>query len=69
MPETKKFIVEVKEVWTLAVEVELPATATKEQILDAANDKIEEGDTGESEYDYTLDSDEWTVRDEDGKHL
>jgi hypothetical protein len=69
MPKTKRFIVEVKEVWTLAVEVELPATATKKQILDAANDKIEAGETGESEYDYTLDPDEWTVRDEDEKHL
>jgi hypothetical protein len=69
MPKNKKYIVEVKEVWTLAVEVEVPANATKEQILDAANDKIEEGDNGESQYDYTLDPDEWTVRDEEGKHL
>jgi hypothetical protein len=69
MLKTKKYIVEVKEVWTVAVEVEVPATATKEQILDAANDKIEEGDNGESQYDYTLDPDEWTVRDEKGRDL
>jgi hypothetical protein len=69
MPKTKKYIVEVKEVWSVEVEVELPATATKEQILNAANDKIEEGDNGESQYDYTLEPDDWTVRDGKGKHL
>ena len=40
MPETKKFIVEVKEVWTLAVEVEFPATATKEQIMAASGQAV-----------------------------
>jgi hypothetical protein len=58
-----KFSVDVKEVWCHTVEVELPAGATKEQILNAANDKIAEGDEGETEYSHTLDPDTWTVRD------
>ncbi len=64
-----KFSVDVKEVWCHAVEVDLPTDATKEQILAAANEKIEEGDDGNTEYSHTLDPDTWTVRDSHGKYL
>ena len=67
--KTKRFTVEVKEVWCHAVEVELPANATRQQIIDAANEKIAEGDEGNTEYDYTLDPDKWNVRDEGGNFL
>ncbi len=67
--KTKTFTVEVKEVWCHTVNVELPANATKDQILEAANKKIEAGDDGSTEYDYTLDPENWTVRDADGNYL
>lgn len=64
-----KFTVDVKEVWCRSIQVNLPVGATKEQILDAANQKIAEGDDGETEYDYTLDLDRWNVRDEQGHFI
>ena len=64
-----KFTVDVKEVWCHTVEVDLPANATKEQILAAANDKIEEGDDGDTECSHTLDPETWTVRNSQGKCL
>jgi hypothetical protein len=64
-----KFTVDVKEVWCHTVEVDLPADVTKEQILAAANDKIEEGDDGNTEYSHTLDTNTWTVRDSHDKYL
>ncbi len=67
--KTKKFTVDVKEVWCHVVNVELPADATKDQILEAANKKIEAGDDGSIEYDYTLAPENWTVRDADCDYL
>ena len=65
-----KFVVEVKEVWSYAVEVELPDDATKQQVLEAANQQLEEEDHGENmEYDRTLDPDSWTVSNKAGRHL
>ncbi len=64
-----KFTVDVKEVWCHTVEVDLPTNATKEEILAAVSEKIAEGDDGNTEYDYTLDPENWTVRDSDGKYL
>jgi hypothetical protein len=64
-----KFTVDVKEVWSHTVEVELSTDATKEQILAAANEKIEEGDDDNTEYSHTLDPDTWTVRNSQGKYL
>lgn len=51
-----KYIVSVKEVWVSDVIIE--AESEKDAIS-----KIEggEGDTLDSQYSYTLDSDEWTV--------
>jgi hypothetical protein len=63
-----KFTVGVKEVWEHTLTVELPANATKEQILEAANQLIAEGDEGTTEYSHTLDTDQWTVRDKDGNY-
>lgn len=64
-----KFTVDIKEVWSHTIEVELPANATKEQILEAAQKRLAEGDEGETEYSHTLDSDQWTVWDDQGSHL
>jgi hypothetical protein len=64
-----KFTVDVKEVWCHTVEVDLSTDATKEQILAAVNEKIEEGDDGNTEYSHTLDPDTWTIREPQGKHL
>ena len=64
-----KFTVDINEVWCHTIEVELPANAAKEQIIEAANQKLAEGDEGSTEYSHTLDADTWTVRDETGNHL
>lgn len=64
-----KFTVDVKEVWCHTVEVELATDATKEQILAAVNEKIAEGDEGETEYSHTLEPETWTVRNSQGKYL
>jgi hypothetical protein len=65
-----KFSVDVKEVWEYTIEVELPADATKEQILAAANRKIGDGDQGnDMEYSHTLAPEQWSVRDEKGNYL
>ncbi len=68
-PKTKKFTVDVKEVWSHIITVELPADATKDRVLEAANQKIAEGDDGSTEYSHTLDQDAWTVRNEQGNYL
>lgn len=66
----KKFIVELKEVHSVPVEVECPDGATKEEILEAAARHFDEYGFDEIEYSHTLDRDTWTVRDaETGKHL
>ena len=64
-----KFTVDVKEVWCHTVEVDLATDATKEQILAAANKKIEEGDDDHTEYSHTLDPETWTIRGSQGKYL
>jgi len=67
-PEMVDFSVGVKEVWEHILTVKLPANATKEQILEAANQLIAEGDEGTTEYSHTLDPNQWTVRDEKGNY-
>ena len=65
-----RIIVEVKEVWSVAVTIEVPDNATKDEMLATATEKFEEGEHGESEYGHTLDRDAWTVREADsGKYL
>ena len=68
-PKTKRFTVDVKEVWCHSVEVKLPADATRDEIVEAAQAKLEEGDEDKTECDYTLAPDKWNVRDEGGKYL
>ncbi len=55
-----KYIVEVKEVHTLNVEVE---TSSKEHAIEMAKSKIASGDANMDclEYSHTLDSDLWNV--------
>lgn len=60
---TVPFTVDVKEVWDHSVTVHLPADATRQQIVDAANEAIEESGDGDTEYSHTLDPDQWTIRD------
>ena len=67
-PEVVEFSVGVKEVWEHTLTVKLPANATKEQILEAANELLAEGDEGTTEYSHTLDLNQWTVRDEKGNY-
>jgi hypothetical protein len=57
-----KFSVDVKEVWCHTVEVELPAHATREEIVAAVNEKVAEGHEEEMEYSHTLDPDTWAIR-------
>lgn len=54
-----KHRVGVREMHRSWVEVELPEDATREEILAAANNHIEEHGTPETEYVYTLDPKEW----------
>ena len=62
------FSVDVQEVWSHTVEVELSADSTKDQILEAANQKIAEGDEGQTEYSHTLEPENWTVRNAEGNY-
>jgi hypothetical protein len=61
-----KVTVEVKEVWNHVVEVEIKGEFTREKAIEAANELIAAGDEGATEYNYTLDPDQWNVIDEDG---
>lgn len=63
-----KFAVDIKEVWTHTIEVKLPDGATKEEIVEAANQKLAEGEEGTTEYSHTLDPDTWGVRNEAGNY-
>ena len=66
----RRITVEIKEVWSVAVTIEASDNATKDEMLDAAAEKFEEGEHGESEYSHTLGRDVWTVRDaESGDYL
>jgi hypothetical protein len=60
----KTAFVDVKEVWSHTVRVEVPDDATKEDILEAANQVVEfeANDPTITEYDWTLDPNMWTVR-------
>ena len=64
-----RFTVDVKEVWTRCITVDLPKNATVEQIREQANMQIQESDEGETEYSRTLDPETWTVRDSNGRYL
>ena len=64
-----RFTVDVKEVWTRSITVELPETATAEQVREQANRQIQESDEGATEYSRTLDPENWTVRDSNGRYL
>ena|GEM_PF-2429499 len=66
----RQITVEVKEVWSVAVMIEASDNATKDEMLEAAAKKFEEGEHGESEYSHTLGRDVWTVREaESGEYL
>ena len=66
----RSITVEVKEVWSVAVTIEVPDNATKDEMLTVAAERFEEGEHGESEYSHTLGRDTWTVREaESGKYL
>ena len=67
--ETRKFIIDVKEVWCHTVEVELPANATRQQIVEAVQGKLADGEEGTTEYDNTLAPEQWNVRDDEGRYL
>ena len=63
------FTVDVMEVWTRCITVELPKNATVEQIREQANLRIQESDEGVTEYSRTRDPETWTVRDSSGRYL
>jgi hypothetical protein len=64
------FWVQVKEVWDHTVKVDMPADATRQQIEEEVNRKIEAGACWEvTEYNHTLDPDYWTIRDDGGNYL
>ena len=66
----QRFIVELKEVHSVPVEVECPDGATKDEILELAAKKFEENGSDTIEYSHTLGRDAWTVRDaESGDYL
>lgn len=65
-----KYVAEVKEVHCRIVEVDLPEGATKEQIADEVYKKDLDGyNSMDLEYSHTLDEDEWTIRDQNGKYI
>jgi hypothetical protein len=63
--------VNVKEVWDHSIEIEVPDNATRDEIVDAAQRVIsgeESAITDTTEYNRTMDSDMWTVRDGDREY-
>ena len=61
----KKVQVDVKEIWDHTITVEVPDDATRQEIIAAAEEIMETSGDGETEYNRTMDSDMWTVRDGD----
>lgn len=61
-----RYTVYVKEVWETAVEVEAesPREATEK-----ANKAIEVGEVNSPEYGYTLDPEDWTIRDQNNNFV
>lgn len=61
----RKAIVEVKEVHNVPIEVEYPEGSTVAEIVVLATEKYADcaEDVGEPEYNHTLSSDVWTIRD------
>lgn len=66
---TVKYNIEIPEVHKALVKVELPEGATRNQIINAAQELFEENGSDDLEYSHTLEHDEWTVRDEKGNFL
>ena len=66
----KKFWVEVKEVHTVTVPVESDKeNPTRQELAEMANKIIEATDDLNIAYDYTLEPDSWTIRDNDGNFI
>lgn len=67
----RKITVDVKEVWDHSITFDAPDGATREELLKMAHKVLEEGTEEEenTEYNRTLDDDEWTVRTEGGDFI
>lgn len=61
-----KYFVEIPEVHKALVKIELPEGATRDQIIEAAQNKFEESGSDDLEYSYTLEHDDWTAYPENG---
>lgn len=64
-----KIFVDIKEIWSATVTVEVPENATRDEMLEAATTAFEENGTDTSEYDRTMERDHWTVRKENGDYV
>ncbi len=67
-----KFMVMVREVHVVTVEVEAPASTGIDKVKSLAGDALERGDVeGESfsEYSHTMEPWHWTVENSDGQQL
>ncbi len=62
-----RIIVGIQEIHFLNVELDVADNATREEITQAAEDKANDTDSLEVEYSHTLDQDDWTVRDSQGR--
>ncbi len=66
----RRFVIEIKEVHSVPVEIECPDGATKDEILELAAKHFEEHGSDAIEYSHTLGKEMWTVRDaESGEYL
>ncbi len=62
-----KYTVEVLEVHRTLCEIESDTRMTRQQLLDKANEMIEEGEQSDYlEYDRTLDPESWITRNKNG---
>lgn len=67
--DTDTFFVDVKEIHDATVQVTVPKGSSRELILTVANSELEAGNIIATEYNRTLEIDEWTIRDSDGGYV
>ena len=65
-----RYSVDIKVLFNDTVDVDLPATATRQEVVDAAKAKYEKEGSHTSEYGgHVFDNDTWTITNEDGEYI
>ena len=64
-----KYYIEIPEVHKALVKIELPEKATRDQIIEEAQNIFEDSGSIDLEYSHTLENDKWVIRTEKGDFL